>query len=86
MIELPENIDYTIKVTHHCKLFNMNEDPTGLEYFAAVNSRGEADIDIKRQEINMSKDGIVMVVVFYDKYEKVPKSKPAKKIPIEKHL
>jgi hypothetical protein len=88
MIEMPEDIDYNIKVTHHCQLINMNDDPFGRLYEKIANSDegDKVSIDIKRQEVNMTKEGLVSIIVFYDRYEKIAKPKSRKKTPIEKDL
>lgn len=88
MIELFHDADYNIKVTHHCQMFVMNDDPFGRLYDKLANPEddGKVTIDIKRQEVNMTKDGIVSVVVFYDRYEKIPKEKVVKKSSIEEEL
>lgn len=83
---MPESVDFDIQVTHHCEMFNMNEDPLGALYFNTLNPGKDCSIDIKRQEVSTTKDGIVLVVVFYDKYVKVPKPKKQKRKTIESEL
>lgn len=88
MHEILDRPDYEFKVTHHCNLLNMNEDPFGRLYDKLANTEKTDSewVDIKRTEVNMTKDGIVMVVVFFDKYERINKDKVKPKKDIAEDL